>query len=303
MPDGIASKDVKFLGVVQSYNEEKRFGMVVSDEATSMWGQEIYAFRDVLATVDANVGDAIRFGIHLNNKGLPQVSLPIFKIGEDGQPIDVPPNTNFVNCEECALQDPAFLEKLKAEIEGRSAAQNHKRKAMDGKGMGKGMGGKGGLDGSGMDMEMGMAKRMRDQSWGKGGGNGQQWGGNNDGMWGAAGNFGGNSGWGGGGMSQTMMQQQGSNWSEGGGFTMHIAGLPAGVQKREVAHIFRQYAGFQSLRLAPRGDHSLGFVTFATAAQAKFVAEAVTGYAFDEDGPMMPGNMLTLAPANQRRRD
>lgn len=127
MSCGIEAKDVKFLGIVSSFNKERKHGLVSSAEAHVIWGQEIYAYQDVLAFADAQVGDAIRFGVHVNSRGAPQVSLPIYKVAPDGSNIGMPEGTYIVNCEEISQQDPTFLEKLKAEIEGKSQQQNQKR--------------------------------------------------------------------------------------------------------------------------------------------------------------------------------
>merc|ERR550532_3894873 len=92
-----------------------------------MWGQDIYAYKDVLAAAGATVGDTIRFGIHVNPRGQPQVSLPVFKLGEDGTFQGVPAGTEFINAEEQAAQDPTFLQRLKEEVSSMSERQNRKR--------------------------------------------------------------------------------------------------------------------------------------------------------------------------------
>mmetsp|Transcript_105672 Transcript_105672/g.264587 ORF Transcript_105672/g.264587 Transcript_105672/m.264587 type:complete len:271 (-) Transcript_105672:124-936(-) len=269
MPDGVEAKDVKFLGVVQSFNEAKKFGMVASEEAHAMWGQEIYAYKDVLAAANANVGDTIRFGVHVNTRGQPQVSLPVFKLGEDGMPIGVPEGTAFVCAEEAAASNPNFLEELKAEIEGRSYQQNQKRSRMGG-----GKGGDSNGWGGGGDTKR--ARSGGNDHWGNGGGESFQWGG---------------GGWGG----------CGGNWGPQE-VTLFVSGLPPGVERREVLHIFRQYAGFSGLRLVNREDHTIAFVSFATMAQAQFVAEALTGYIFDEEAPADTQVGLTLQPAKDKKR-
>lgn len=302
LPDGIEAKDVKFLGVVQSYNEAKKFGMVASEEAQAMWGQEIYAYKDVLAAAGAAVGDTIRFGVHVNPRGQPQVSLPVFKIGVDGFPIGVPAGTSWINCEEAVAQDPTFLEKLKEEVEGRSHQQNQKRTRMAAGGptnggygapqkKGRMCGGKGGDAGEwgGEGFQWGGALPGPDggSSWGSGGGN---WGSQEGFQWGAPCGAG-----------------KGA-WSGGPGgwapqeVTLFVGGLPPGVERREVLHIFRQYAGFTGLRLVSREDHTLAFASFGTTAQAQFVADALNGYIFDEEAPPEFQTALTLHPAREKKR-
>merc|ERR1740129_1012266 len=107
---GMAKReDIKFLGSVKSFNEAKNFGMVECEQATQIWGGDIYAFRDVLASCGAAVGDMIRFGIHINTRGQPQVSLPVFKVGEDGLALDVPEGTSFINAEDAVAESPEML--------------------------------------------------------------------------------------------------------------------------------------------------------------------------------------------------
>lgn len=301
LPEGMHVQDVKFLGVVASYNDAKKFGMVASEEAQAMWGQEIYAYKDVLGACNAQVGDTIRFGIHVNPRGQPQVSLPIFKIGDDGLPIDQPPDLNIVNCEEYAATDPSFLDSLKAEIEGRSQMQNTKRSRKGEKGGGKG-GEKGGDEWG--------AKRMRTDAKGysKGG----------DGGWGDSGKGKGAPAWGGWGEEPAWGKDGGKasggkSWgkgkAKGGGeswgpqeVTLFIGGLPPDVQRREVLHIFRQYAGFTSLRMTPRADHAIAFATFQTMEQAKFVTEALSGYVFDEEAPPEYQGALSVTFAKEKTK-
>mmetsp|Transcript_15605 Transcript_15605/g.43133 ORF Transcript_15605/g.43133 Transcript_15605/m.43133 type:complete len:273 (-) Transcript_15605:166-984(-) len=268
--DGV---EVKFLGIVQSYNEAKKFGMVSCEEATIMWGQDIYAYKDVLAAAGATVGDTIRFGIHVNPRGQPQVSLPVFKLGEDGAPIGVPPGTEFINAEEAAAQDPSFLERLKEEISNMSERQNRKRGRKDGN-------------------SSGPQRNMRPRGEGpgcwsneaQGGWGNEGWGPGYGGGFGYGGDFG---GWGGG---------------SGQEISLFVSGVPHGVPRRELLHIFRQYAGFTSLRQIDREDHTLVFVSFATPAQAQFVADALNGYIFDEEAPPEYQTALTLHPAKSKTR-
>jgi hypothetical protein len=276
--------------VVQSYNEAKKFGMVVSDEAHKMWGQEIYVYKDVLAAANAGVGDHMRFGIHLNPRGQPQVSLPAFKVGEDGIPLNVPPGTEFMNCEEVIDQDPAALEQIKQEIEDMSQRQNKKRGAKGDPGKGKGA-------------PKGRTGPSPAEAWGAPPPRSSSKGGT---VYAAKGSAGGAWGedhftWGKGGGGGAGGAAKGS-WGpppSRGEVTLFVSGVPIGVPRRELMHIFRQYAGFTSLRMVERQDHSLVFATFETAAQADFVTEALNGYVFDEEAPIEEQTMLSMAPARQ----
>lgn len=293
MPNGVLSKDVKFLGVVQSYNEAKNFGMVRSEEAMMLWEQEIYAFRDVLAQADASVGDTIRFGIHVNNRGQPQVSLPVWKVDPMGNLIGADPEVPIINAEEAAAEDPNFLEQLKEEIQGRSEHQNHKR-AMTGGGAQWGAekrqrvdDGKGGAPwhkGKGKGTE-----RQHQSGW-KGGAPRQH-----------------QSTWGAGGGEEAMTAEGYQQPQEvavpqpsaPGEVTLFVSGLPADATAREVAHAFRQYQGYLRLKVVQKQDHAIGFVTFETPEQAQFVADALTGYTFDEQG----GSYLAVKFAQNKARN
>lgn len=286
--------DVKFLGVVQSYNEAKKFGMVVSDEAHQMWGQEIYVYKDVLAAANAQVGDHMRFGIHLNPRGQPQVSLPAFKVGEDGNPLNVPQGTEFLNCEEVVDANPAALEQIKQEIEDMSQRQNKKRGAKGDPGKGKGAprARTGPAEAWGAPPTRSTTKggTVRADNWGSAKGSG-------GGAWGEDQFSWGNGKGGGGGKGGAAKGSWGPPPSTE--VTLFVSGVPLGVPRRELLHIFRQYAGFTSLRQVERQDHALIFVSFETAAQADFVTEALSGYVFDEEAPIEEQTMLSMAPARQ----
>merc|ERR1712039_763589 len=82
--------------------------------------------------------------------------------------------TKVINAEECAADDPSFLERLKEEIEGRSQQQNQKRTRISDENVNgwPGASGKGG----------GPAKKMRsnvpvDDGWGRSGPSANSWGG------------------------------------------------------------------------------------------------------------------------------
>lgn len=288
----IEGVDIKFVGVVQSFNEAKKFGMVVCEEAHAMWGQEIYAYQDVLKSADAGIGDTIRFGIHISTRGQPQVSLPVFKIGPDGQPLNVPAGTSFVNAEDAIIEDPSLLERIKEEVENQSSRQNTKKRKVDGGGKGKDGKGKGGPP----SMKGGGWPAAAPVGYGspKGGGGGGRGDWSSKGQWSGGDSWGGGDRWGGGGGG-------GGGWNPQE-VTLFVSGVPVGVQRRELLHIFRQYAGFSHMRQVDREDHCLVFVSFATQAQAQFVADALTGYVFDEEAPPDQRQILSLTPAKEKMR-
>jgi len=258
-------QDYKFLGQVKSFDEKKQHGMLACSETQQIWGQDVYIHKNVMEQAAIGLMDYCRFGVHLNTRGQPQASLPVYKVGDDGMPINVKEGDNIIAAEEMAAMDPSFLSLLGDAIAQRSEQQNvnrdKKRKLEEAKG-GWGKDGKSGKDGKGWGMGGGDA-------WGGGGWGGDAWGKGGD-AWGKGGDAWGKSGKGGWGAPQSV--------------DLFVGGVPPDASKRELSHIFRQYAGFMSMRLVQK-ERLLCFVSFATPAQAEFVANALTGYVFDQDSP------------------
>jgi len=72
--------------------------------------------------------------------------------------------------------------------------------------------------------------------------------------------------------------------------TLFIEGLPSDTTEREVAHIFRPFPGYQSLRIltkeskqSPNRFYTLCFVEFDNKYQATFAMNHLQGYRFDKD--------------------
>lgn len=70
--------------------------------------------------------------------------------------------------------------------------------------------------------------------------------------------------------------------------TVYVEGLPADATEREVAHIFRPFQGYRTLRLIPRekrqGERTLlCFADFETRVQATIVVNTLQGYRFDRE--------------------
>lgn len=72
--------------------------------------------------------------------------------------------------------------------------------------------------------------------------------------------------------------------------TLFIEGLPSDASEREVAHIFRPFPGYQSLRLLAKESkqsqtrfYILCFVEFDNKYQATFAMNHLQGYRFDKD--------------------
>jgi len=145
------------------------------------------------------------------------------------------------------------------------------------------------------DQQNNNRKRKADDGWGGKGGKGGKgdkggkgYGGGKD-SYGGGGGYGcGYDDWGGGGGGYGMGMGMGGGMCMGGkgggkgGVDLFVGGVPHDATQRELSHIFRQYAGFMSLRMVAKAQ-MLVFVTFATPAQAQFVAEALSGYVFDQD--------------------
>jgi hypothetical protein len=72
--------------------------------------------------------------------------------------------------------------------------------------------------------------------------------------------------------------------------TLYIEGVPLDAAEREVAHIFRPFPGYQSLRLLTKESKQdanrrfvLCFVEFDNKYQATISMHALQGYRFDKD--------------------
>lgn len=260
--------DVKFLGVVKEYNDQKGFGMIECHETQIMWNVDVYAYKDVLAAANCGVGDTIRFGVHLNPRGQPQASLPVWKVAEDGICVGLDPEATFICAEE---QDPNSLEDLKETVAASSERQNRKRAKGQDKGKGKAKD-KGHHEWRGPPRapQNGWAQAEPQPRWDAA----PQWDGGKGGP-----------------------QQQ-----HYGQATLYVAGLPLGASRRELLHIFRQYAGFTELRQIERQDHAICFATFETQEQGQFVLEALTGYIFDQDAPDPHAYTLTVQFAKTLKR-
>jgi len=154
----------------------------------------------------------------------------------------------IVKAEELHTEDPTALSRIGDAIGLRSQEQNSNR----------------------------ASKRARTAAPGGGGG----WGG--DDAWGGGWDSWDSKGWGKGGNG---CKGKGGGWGAWAQPTvdLFIEGVPPDATSRELHHIFRQYAGFQELRRVYKGEGYLTFVTFATPAQAEFVANALEGYVFDAD--------------------
>jgi len=77
-----AGKEV-FVGEVVRYDMCGR-GFIESLDAMASYGKEVYVHQNTLATSNANVGDEVRFSIHVNSKGEPQAEAPLEVIRSNG---------------------------------------------------------------------------------------------------------------------------------------------------------------------------------------------------------------------------
>jgi len=73
LPEGL------FVGRVQRIEWQKGFSMINCPEADSEAG--VYCHKSVAETNKLNVGDVVAFNIHVNAKGQPQASAPLWKRG------------------------------------------------------------------------------------------------------------------------------------------------------------------------------------------------------------------------------
>mmetsp|Transcript_25159 Transcript_25159/g.55147 ORF Transcript_25159/g.55147 Transcript_25159/m.55147 type:complete len:265 (+) Transcript_25159:64-858(+) len=63
----------RFEGVIKTYNAQKGFGFIKSDEFIQVWGQEvdIFVHKNNIAA-EFNLNDTVSFRVHLNSQGRPQ---------------------------------------------------------------------------------------------------------------------------------------------------------------------------------------------------------------------------------------
>lgn len=87
--------------------------------------------------------------------------------------------------------------------------------------------------------------------------------------------------------------------------TLYITGLPADITKRELAHVFRPFLGFLSVRLLrPQGSKQAGVATFDSAENSAHACTTLAGYPMDLDDPTNFLLNLTFArPAQPRNRE
>jgi len=88
--------------------------------------------------------------------------------------------------------------------------------------------------------------------------------------------------------------------------TLYVEGLPSDATEREVSHIFRPFAGYQSLRILPKESkqfpsrtYHLCFVEFDNKYQATITMHALQGYRMDKNDT----KGLHISYAKTERRD
>lgn len=84
--------------------------------------------------------------------------------------------------------------------------------------------------------------------------------------------------------------------------TLYLDGVPFGIPKREIAHIFRPFEGFKYVRYVTRDSQkvegekiNLIFVEFATPAAAHNARETVQGYPLDLEDKNSPVLKISFA--------
>jgi len=95
-----------YYGQVRSWNMEKKHGFIVCEEIMNNYGQEVYAYKDVLEKGFAGPGDNVVFYLHWSSKGQAQASTPLVRIGtENGYALagtykgGRPGEFGFIECE------------------------------------------------------------------------------------------------------------------------------------------------------------------------------------------------------------
>eukprot|EP01098_Paradermamoeba_levis_P006335 TRINITY_DN262_c0_g1_i3.p1 TRINITY_DN262_c0_g1~~TRINITY_DN262_c0_g1_i3.p1 ORF type:complete len:146 (-),score=28.23 TRINITY_DN262_c0_g1_i3:138-575(-) len=89
--------------------------------------------------------------------------------------------------------------------------------------------------------------------------------------------------------------------------TLYVEGLPLDATDREVAHIFRPFSGFQSLRTLtkesktnPTRNYKLCFIEFDNKYQATVALHSVQGYKMDKYDTK--GINITYAKTERRKK-
>jgi len=89
--------------------------------------------------------------------------------------------------------------------------------------------------------------------------------------------------------------------------TLYVEGLPADATEREIAHIFRPFPGYQSLRILtkeskqnPSRVYNLCFIEFDNKYQATFALNHLQGYRLDKDDTK--GLSMTYAKSERKPR-
>jgi RNA recognition motif-containing protein len=89
--------------------------------------------------------------------------------------------------------------------------------------------------------------------------------------------------------------------------TLYVEGLPSDATEREVAHIFRPFPGYQSLRIItkeskqnPSRLYNLCFVEFDNKYQATFALNHLQGYRLDKDD--IKGLTMSYAKTDRKSR-
>lgn len=173
--DGV---DVKFFGVLDSF---KKHGVIKCEETFQMFGHDVYGFKDIMEKLDCHIGEALRFGVHVNHKGLPQVSLPSWKLGEKGELLRWE-GEEFLKAEEVLQSGVVNLEGLKQGIEqasrrggGRKGGKGGRKGGKRGLSVGNsspgrpGKGRRSGLGGKGRQEELRVEERPDAEPQGGGG--------------------------------------------------------------------------------------------------------------------------------------
>jgi len=73
--------EIIYQGAVKQFDAEKQRGYVVVDSIRQSTGQDVYAHASVLQEGGVGVGETAAFFVHWNDKGMPQASKPMFRIG------------------------------------------------------------------------------------------------------------------------------------------------------------------------------------------------------------------------------
>lgn len=80
LPAGVVGSNGRpgntLTGTIKSFDPQKGFGFIESDEIRNIFGKDIFLHKRELSDQVPNVGDSVQFSVELDNRGQPQAKYP-----------------------------------------------------------------------------------------------------------------------------------------------------------------------------------------------------------------------------------